>query len=146
MKQTKKQINLYLAHPFDERFNVRKWELEFEKNTRVNLVNPFYDVCRDDVEKIDDCRNERYEKLNHNTIVNRDLEQILKADGTLAFVTGALSYGTIMEMFYTHQNNKPVYSIISNGHENHPWLKYCSTQIFKSKEDFEKWITKYDFK
>ena len=134
-------LTLYLAHPFDERFNIREWELEFEKRTGINLINPFYDVGRADVEMIDAGRAERYEKLIPEKLVERDLNNITKADGTVAFVTGALSYGTIMEMFFTRMSNKPLYSIISNGHENHPWLKYCSTKIFTNKEDFEKWIT-----
>lgn len=131
----------YLAHPLDERKKVREWELEFENRTGIILINPFYDTERKDVERIDAGRAERYEKLNPNEIVKRDLEEISKTDATVAFVTGALSYGTIMEIFYTKQKKKPLYLIISNGHENHPWLRYCSTKIFKNKEDFEKWIT-----
>lgn len=133
-------LELYLAHPLDSRKEIREWELEFEKRTGITLVNPFYDTERKDVERIDAGRVERYEKLIPKEIVERDLKEIDNSNGTVAFVTGALSYGTIMEMFYTKMSNKPLYSIISNGHENHPWLKYCSTEVFKSKEEFEEYI------
>jgi nucleoside 2-deoxyribosyltransferase len=134
-------MNYYLAHPLDERKNIREWELEFENRTKIELINPFYDTERKDVERIDAGRVERYEKLNPTEIVERDLREIDESDGTIAFITGALSYGTIMEIFYTKKINKPCYIIITNGHENHPWLKYCSKKIFTNKEDFEKWIT-----
>ena len=56
--------NFYLAHPFEARKNVRKWELGFEKRTGINLFNPFYDGDeREDVEKADQDRRIRYEQL-----------------------------------------------------------------------------------
>jgi nucleoside 2-deoxyribosyltransferase len=136
-----RQPIFYLAHPLDERKDIRRWELDFEKRIGINLINPFYDVNRADMKLLDKGRKERYEQQDSKELVERDLGEILKSDGVVAFVTGALSYGTLMEMFFTKLKGKPLYSIVSNGHENHPWLKYCSTEIFKSKEEFEKWIS-----
>ena len=49
-----------------------------------------------------------------------------------------ISYGTIMEIVYAKINNKPVYSLITNGHDNHPWLKYHSKKIFTTFVGLEK--------
>lgn len=131
----------YLAHPFDERHNLRIWELGIERTTGINLINPFYDVNRDDVIKIDEGRNKRYEKLNPRELVLRDVGQIMKAKtGTIAFVTGALSYGTIQEMVYTKLFKKELLSVITNGHENHPWLRYHSDRIFTDIRKLEKYL------
>ncbi|MDO8517416.1 MAG: hypothetical protein Q7S33_04820 [Nanoarchaeota archaeon] len=140
----KKKEEYYLAHPFDSRKQIRDWELGFEKRTGISLLNPFYDDSRrTDVEKIDAGRNERYEKLDEKELVERDIGHIKQKSvkGIIAFVNGDLSYGTIQEMVYAKSYNKLVYSVISNGHENHPWLKYHSTKIFKSKDELETFLT-----
>lgn len=113
-----------------------------EKSGLVELVNPFYDAPdRTDVEEIDAGRAERYEKLIPSELVQRDLRQIEKADGTVAIIDGSVSYGTIMEIVYTHSfYNKPVYLICTNGHHNHPWLKYHATCVFESPREFEQWL------
>lgn len=134
-----RKIKLYLAHPFDFRKQAREWEIEIEKRIGIEIINPFYDVKREDIEKIDLGRTERYEKLDYKELVERDVNQIVTSDGIIAMVTGHLSYGTIQEMVYAHSFHVPVYSLITNGHENHPWLKYHSDKIFtkiKSLEDF----------
>lgn len=142
LKDKMRKLEFYLAHPFNERHNIRTWELGFEKRTHINLINPFYDISREDVERIDAGRAERYTELIPKELVERDIGYIIRSTttGTIAFVTGALSYGTIMEMVYTKLNNKLLYSIVTNGHDNHPWLRYHSTKIFTNKLDFEKYI------
>ena len=132
---------LYLAHPFDDRFLVREWELDFETRTGIQLVNPFYDITRKDVDPIDCGRAQRYELLNPDELVERDVNTIVKQDGLVAIISGALSYGTIQEMVYGKLYHKPVYSIITNGHHQHPWLQYHSTKIFLNREEFEKFVT-----
>jgi len=139
------KIKLYLAHPFDNRKELREWELGFEKRTGINLVNPFYDTERKDVEIIDLGIVGRYEKLIPKEIVERDLDIIKNCNGVVGFITGSISYGTIMEITYNYlllslHGTHPNYLIITNGHENHPWLKHHATKIFTSKEDFETWI------
>ena len=127
--------SMYLAHPFDARHWVRKWELAFEKETGLTLNNPFYDQPnRADVEKIDAGRAERYAELIASDLVRKDLRFILASDGVLAIIDGSTSYGTLMEIVYAHLYGLPVYLIISNGHHDHPWLKYHSDKIFRSCE------------
>ena len=50
------------------------------------------------------------------------------------------SYGTIQEMVYSHIFKKPNYCLVTNGHENHPWIRYHSTKIFTKLKDLEKFL------
>lgn len=142
------KLELYLAHPFDSRFKIRKWELKFERRTGIILINPFYDITRKDIVPIDSGRAERYEKLIPKELVERDLNNIKKANGLVGLITGDLSYGTIMEIVYNKLLNDvkknefhPNYLIVTNGHENHPWLRYHSTKLFTNLKDFENWVS-----
>ena len=132
-------LSLYLAHPFDSRESVRKWELSMEKKfPMLNLVNPFYDTGRTDAEEIDKGERLVYD-LDPTKLVVADLEQISKAKGTVAVVDGARSYGTIMEIAHSFLMNKPVYIIVTNGHIKHPWLQFHANELFESYQDFEKY-------
>jgi nucleoside 2-deoxyribosyltransferase len=144
-------LPLYLAHPFDSRESVRKWELEMEKKfPMLNLVNPFYDTKRavpgllERVDKKIITKAEYYSELEPHAkkVVIQDLEQISKASGTVAVVDGSSSYGTIMEIAHSFLMNKPVYIIVTNGHIKHPWLQFHANELFESFEDFEKYMKK----
>lgn len=140
-------MKLYLAHPFDSRKYIREWELEFEKRTGIELVNPFYDVVRNDVKKIDAGKCRRYEKVEPKEIVERDLNYIKESNGLVGVITGDLSYGTLMEIVYNKLlgdaiKNHPTYLVVTNGHENHLWLRYHSDNIFTSLKDLEKYLIK----
>lgn len=133
----------YLAHPFAARHWVREWELALESEGFYDLINPFYDLNRDDVAKIDNGERERYEGLSPEDIVFRDLEAIAESDGVLAIIDGNVSYGTIIEIccaFTGLDDNpaewpyKPVWILCTNGHHAHPWLTLFSSQIVTSQE------------
>lgn len=124
-------MKLYLAHPFASRKRIRYWELQVEKETGVELVNPFYDTGRSDVLMIDNGNKEKYD-LCPKTIVTRDLQVLLGCEDVLAIVDGAVSYGTIMEMVYTKLFGKRLYVICTNKQENHPWLRYHASILFSS--------------
>ena len=130
----------YLAHPFDFRFEARKWEERVESQYDVHIMNPFYDTERTDVVGIDEGREGRYEKLIPQQIVSHDVGLIEKSKGCIAFVTGDLSYGTIMEIVYAYRSNIPVYIVCTNGHETHPWLAYHATKVFTSTQDLEQFL------
>lgn len=131
-------MRLYLAHPFDSRIKIRAVERRCEEDTGLELFNPFYDAPgRTDIEIIDAGRAERYEKLNPNELVKRDLQGILGSDGLLGIIDGALSYGTIMEIVYAYKYGKLVYLIVTNGQGSHPWLQYHAETIFTSWEEFQ---------
>ncbi len=90
---------MYLAHPYDSMDKVRKWELEFEKKSGIELINPFFDVKRNDIENKRKGKD-RFKYLDAKEIVHRDVAQIARAEGIIAIVDGQVSYGTIMEICY----------------------------------------------
>jgi len=137
-------MKFYLAHPFDARKWVRKWELEIEAAGNVELLNPFYDQPnRTDVERIDAGRAQRYEELIASDLVRKDLAYMLLADGLVGLVTGDLSYGTIMEIVYANIFDLPVYLAVTNGEEKHPWLRQHSDVIFTSSDAMKHFLTHY---
>jgi nucleoside 2-deoxyribosyltransferase len=130
----------YLAHPFDSRIDMRVWELGLESRYDIEIINPFYDMPRNDVVSVDEGRRGRYEKIIPADIVSRDVSCIARSDGVIAYVNGDLSYGTIMEIVYAHVLAKEVYLICTNGHAAHPWLAYHSTEMFESREGFKAYL------
>jgi nucleoside 2-deoxyribosyltransferase len=132
----------YLAHPLDSRVKIREWELHMEATGMIDLFNPFYDATdRTDIEAIDAGRADRYEKLVPAELVARDLRNLRHCDALVGIINGAVSYGTIMEIVYANLYNMPVYLIVTNGHEGHPWLKHHSAHIFTSFQEFEDFLT-----
>ena len=134
--------NYYLAHPFDSRKEMRQFQLQLQVKYGVKICNPFYDISRDDVIAIDEGRAGRYEKLDPEALVKRDIEAIRASDGVIAYVNGDLSYGTIMEMVYAGLLEKEIILLCTNGHESHPWLVYHADIIFTSKEELEDYLAK----
>jgi len=128
----------YLAHPTDSRKEVREWELNFEKKTGIILINPFYDVPRDDIKLMDAGVCHKYD-CDPKITIERDVKNIKNAKkGLIAIINEHISYGTIQEIIYAKTLfNKEVYSIITNGQENHPWLRYHSDRVFTTFRDFE---------
>jgi len=136
-----KTLSLYLGHPFESRKEVRKWELMFERRTGIELINPFYDVKdRTDIKRIDSGEKGMDEDIDEIKIVQNDISKIEKSQGLIIIIDGKKSYGTIQEMVYAFLFNKPVYSLITNGYEEHPWLKYHSTKIFTKRKNLEDFL------
>ena len=132
---------LYLAHPTPIRSQIRKWELEIEKKYEgIELFNPFYDVNRDDVEKLD--KGEITLSEMDIKLVDSDLQAIHNCNGFLAIVDGTFTFGVPMEMVYAHQGGKGIFVIAENDYAGHPWIRYHADKIFESKEDFENHIPK----
>jgi len=135
-------MKLYLAHPFSSRKEIREWELKIEKKIGIELINPFYDLNRKDVSRIDSGASEKFEGLNHTEIIQRDVGYIAISNGVVSIVNGETSYGTVQEMVYSKILQKPNYCLVTNGYENHPWIKYHSTKIFTKIEKLEKFLEK----
>lgn len=136
-------MKLYLAHPFNMRHEIREWELDFERHTGITLDNPFYDNHRGDIRKFDEGLAEpRTIKTKEDGlyIVNKDLREIERDDGILAFIfKGQESMGSPMELFYASRIlHRPSY-VVTNC-SGHPWVKGLATELFKSKEEFEKYV------
>ena len=132
-------MKLYLAHPVDSKVFVRIWELTFEERSGIELVNPFFDIP-----KPYDPNASRYvlQKVDPKVCVETDLAEIKVSDGLVAIIDGNLSYGVPQEMVYAYLVDKPVYSLITNGEENHPWLRYHSSNIFVSYKELEDFLIK----
>lgn len=137
--EQKLRFPLYLAHPFDSRAHWRRWELLVERDFGVEIINPFYDEGRDDVERFDRGELTR-SSLMLDRIVPQDLQHIKRGGGVIAVVDGATSYGTIMEIVYATLFGKPVYLICTNGLGDHMWLAWHATSIFTSAGDFVAWL------
>ena len=50
------------------------------------------------------------------------------------------SIGAYHEMVYCHNLGKPVYSLILNGHHEHPWVKFHSTKIFTTCDEINDFL------
>ena len=139
-------MKLYLAHPLEMRKEIRQLELEIEKITGIELINPFYDTERDDIEKIDSGQATRQSaSLNPGNIVGKDLGQITIADGVVAYLTKEThQIGTICEIWYcSQQAHKPIY-IVSSDCLMHPWIRFMiessNGQGFHNWNEFTEWI------
>ena len=129
-------MRLYGAHPFNVRKWFRQWELHLEVKFDIEIINPFYDLMRDDIIAIDQgLKSSRDE--DHIEVVERDLGAIADSDGIICIIDGGNSYGTPQEMVYAHLWNKTVHTIILNGMEHHYWLKYHSDYIYTTVAQFE---------
>lgn len=139
-------MELYLAHGYDNRKEVRSLELRLEAETGVDLINPFYDLDRDDIRAADLGEETRYERVERlvksaREIVVRDLKAIQNSDGVLAMVHGTnnpdgIQVGTFQEIVYARMiYNIPVYCYITNGHHNHPWLVYHADEVVTEEKD-----------
>jgi len=133
-------MKYYLAHPFDSRKEMRQWELYCECHYDIEITNPFYDITRADIDPIDNGTASRYEHLDPEEVVSRDLNAITNSDAVIAYVSGDVSIGTSMEIVYAYCAGIPVYVICTNGHQNHPWLSFHAEMIFTSKDEFEFWL------
>jgi hypothetical protein len=130
---------LYLAHPRESRHEIREWELDFERRTGIPLLNPFFEIDKEHKETdiYEENPLEAYKILNGST-VEAELDHISDSKGVVAFVDGSLSYGTIQEMVYSKIFRKPLYTLVTNGHESHPWLVYHATEIFTCRNELER--------
>lgn len=138
------KLRLYLAHSFNLRKNIRNWELDFEKRTGIELVNPFYDIKNRQTAEKQAIRSEAtnwrkiypIKRLDEKKLVITDIRNMIYSDGVVA-VLGKDSYGTPMEMVYAKLWGRNVYTWARNGGENHPWIKFHSDYLTSRLGDLE---------
>jgi nucleoside 2-deoxyribosyltransferase len=139
----------YLAHNFEIRKKMRKWELKMEGKYNIKLDNPFYDHDRNDIKALDSMEDGGPEQLKYfrerNTddmvdkIVEGDLELIRKSDGIVTQIKSP-SIGTSMEIIMAARiYSIPVY-LITKKYGYHPWIKKHATRIFKTRKEFEEFV------
>jgi len=122
---------LYLAHPFASRAEIRKWELYVEKKYKINLLNPFYDVPD---------QKKKHEETDPVDIVSKNLKQLRKCKALIGLITDDVYYEVVMEIVYANLYKIPVYLIVMNGDQKHPWLLCHSKKIFTSFRSFEQFL------
>jgi hypothetical protein len=142
----------YLAHPLKMRFEIRARELEFEKNTGIELINPFYDP-KGKSEEVEDtksldkaARTAWQEGLPYETIVKNDIDTIERDDvgGTVVYVERTVhTIGTYMEAWHTYSIGKRVF-VVTPDWKDHPWLKFVAIksggEIFGSFKELEEYM------
>ena len=142
-------ITLYLAHNFNTRKMVRKWELKIEGRYNIIIDNPFYDNPHRalEMEVLDSMRDGNRKQRDYlsnrssKSIVEDDLDKIRKSDGIIA-IANETRIGTPMEIFFASRILRiPVY-VITKKYAKHPWIKEHSTVIMSSTAEFEKFIEK----
>jgi len=152
-------MTLYLAHNFETRFGVRRWELKIEAAYKIKLFNPFYDTDRKDIIQLDEQGETRRESLQGlrsftvnecKDLVERDLDAVQHADGLLTIIKSP-SIGTAMEIIMcAYIYRKPVFIITSNKTMAcHPWLRYMvaisNGKIFNGYLEFKNWLKHHDY-
>ncbi len=137
---------LYLAHNFELRKGIRKWELKIEHKYNIKLDNPFYDAAqRTEMAILDTMvegskeQREYFKNRDTTSLVEDDLEKIRKSDGLVAFANQT-RIGTPMEIFFAARILRiPVY-IITKTYPYHPWIKKHATRVFKNRVEFERFV------
>jgi len=138
---------LYLAHNFNMRKSVRKWELYIEGKYNIILDSPFYNNPNraEEMNILDSMKDGGRNQRNYlstrssKSIVEDDLDKIRKSDGLIA-IANDTRIGTPMEIFFAGRILRiPVY-VISKKYFRHPWIKEHATKIFKSRKEFERFV------
>jgi nucleoside 2-deoxyribosyltransferase len=142
-------IKLYLAHNFESRKAIRKWQLKIEGKYNIILDNPFYNNPEraKDMEVIDSFKDGSIEQKRYmatrsdESIVEDDLDKIRKSDGILA-IAESTRIGTPMEIFFGSRILRiPVY-VVTRRYARHPWITRHATVILGSTAQFERFAEK----
>jgi hypothetical protein len=147
MKQ-KKTLDLYLAHSFERRHEIRIIELELEREYNVNLHNPFFDaMTRKDRRLIlsksptaNDCLRFKRTQADCEELVYRDLSNIDNRDGLFTIIHEP-SLGTAFEISHAHKTGKLVF-VVSERYSEHPWIRVYADYRFKTLDEFIRWLKK----
>ncbi len=138
-------MKLYLAHPMDLRKEIREIELVLERETGVELFNPFYDnPGREyDLEEIDSGAKDKWDVESPSAIVYGDLSNLLRCYGVLAIIPSETqTIGTICEAWYGMSFGKMVFIITDMP--QHPWIRFIAITskglIFSGWEEFKKYL------
>ena len=136
----------YICHPFNSIEWVRKWQLKMQRKLNIKMTNAFFSRYKPHTEvwkKGDVSEDKVYKKLDAKAIVERDIELLSRQKiGAIVIVDGEISYGTIQEMVYAKLLGLKVLLLATNGHHNHPWLKYHADKTFTKLIKLEEYLEK----
>lgn len=147
-KQLMNPPRFYLAHPSKSKQSVRKWELEFEKRTGIELINPFFD-CNTKETEMGHLEEEKYEILGSESsqLARGDLEGLADRTtiGGIFVVDDSFTIGTPAEMATTKLMGKLVYTLVTHPeavYQKHPFVMLFSDQIFTTKNSLTHYLNK----
>jgi len=118
---------------------VRKWELYLEEKTGVQLINPFYDVERQEIQRLNEGLHMVYDKHISRVIVESDLSSIEQCDAMLVILP-THSIGCAMELYHAKTIGMPV-AVYTNM--NHPWIIALADVILHDLNDVLQWILRF---
>lgn len=145
-----KQI-YYFTNPTKDRHKAREIQLKIEKETGLELENPFYDRAGTPTKEIAALDRGERADVSSGEIIHNDLKKIRDAFGIIAWITRNTSWGSISETFFSsYMLGKPTYIIfdeLSRGtcsvcrasnpnNPEHPWPMGNSTKIFGNLHAF----------
>jgi hypothetical protein len=147
-----KHLDLYLAHSFERRHEIRIIELELERQYNLNLHNPFFDaMARKDRRLIlstkpnaNDCLRHKRSQSDCEELVYRDLNSIDNRDGLFTIIHEP-SLGTAFEISHAHKTGKLVF-VVSERYSEHPWIRVYADYRFKTLDEFIGWLKKNGYK
>jgi hypothetical protein len=139
------KMRLYLAHSTLGRFEVRKWQEEFEKrHPFVKLVNPYFDVPEGELDLAYIRGIEKGERANYpenfdRVVVFKDVDVIRhRVDGILAIHDDHDTIGKTHEIVYGNLMGKsPIITVYSKTYRQHPWNDYHSDHVFRSLDEID---------
>ena len=133
----------YFTNPTADRHKAREIQLLIEKETGLNLINPFYGPDGTPTQEIKQLDNGEKTTVKSPEIVAVDMKMIRESDGIIGWISDRTSWGSIQEAFYCHHVlAKPVYLIFDPDCRNrinnpdHPWAIESSTRIFGTVQGF----------
>lgn len=135
----------YLTNQSVDCKEARHLELIIEKETGLELENPFFDGDAREAKTIVNITKEGLTKgdvgkvkLTADEIVGMDLRKIRDSDGIVALMTSEFCVGSAMEIAIAAFSwGKPVYVIARNPYFRvHPWVKYFASKIFNDVPEF----------
>ena len=137
-------MKIYLAHAFDARHKVKEWQESLDLPNHT-FINPFYDIERDDIDKIDHLGISR-RNIEDGTwiadpekIVKRDIRALYLCCTIMVLLDSNKTIGTHMEMTYAYLGGLNVHAICEAS-EFHPWVQYHATTTFLSLDEYTEYL------
>jgi hypothetical protein len=142
-------MKLYFAHPFKRRVENRRKEVDVERNTNIELFNPFYDDDgrKSDTQILD--RKQVYDKLSAmdiDNVTDREchmyienvINNINRCDAVLAVPCDG-DYDVSFIILLSNSIGKPVY-VITEAFKDCPWFRVFSKCIFRDWNAFKAYL------
>ena len=139
----------YLAHPTESKKEVRTWQQKFEEQTKIKLINPFFD-CNSLETEMGHLGKEKYlqmSKEQRSELIRGDLEGIAdkKVIGGIFLFDKSYTLGTPLELALTKLMGKLTYTVAMHpeqAYKKHPTFALFSDEIFAGYGELENFMKK----